>query len=697
MPKQPSRTVYPLPTPIDDGSRICVKLWIPNIPGHRQALIGAIHNLAKPYSWANDEAHSALAVGQVWRDVFDNLMAHFYDGCDEETHCITYPPSASFIEWFPNNPYTEPNLVTEGYNAPAWYVATAVSNLVLGTQAGDIVTDLSRFPPGSLPSIVPASGLPRFRLNLVGEGTVTLHLLNILAGSLAQITVDDNLATIRFIDSNRDQIAIPFETATTSPVEIEISSPGEHHIDVIIVSQLNDQVPFLHHGGGLRAVELCGFGVNPSMPTPQFRFNEDCLLQTSADGVNWSTVPGWSEFAAACFQGAPGQPGQDGTPGADGLPGAPGASPEMRLLNGTTVQWRQDDDEPTWTNLFEIPGVGGTGKLSAFKCRYARAFINDMIVNHFVEWLKLVHTAQTGEMPFDDAWPAILALIGYTLEESEQESLYVHLRGLYIDEQLGDIDLEVLAYNLQANVNLQKMATKLACVMGEGMDICPEQVTAYLYRFENWFNFEYWYEATRPVVDLLMYNILPELCRKAGAVFWETCDYECEDTSGQCDDFPPAEPPTPWTHEFNFLETAQFWYGKYGGWDWTTWESSQGWRPIAGNNVNDFNKNTISIYTGAFHRRLFDIQIGFNIPLECPSTIEVTFQETGGAIFAYSADLSPGQSGWTTILPESASNVSIAILRVRLVQDANCISETGSLQQGISSIHVTGYDSDPFV
>lgn len=273
------RTRYPLPVPVDDASRICVKLWIPNIEGHRQAFLGAVYNLTRWYAWAQDENQTALATAKVWQPVFYDLLEHFYDGCEEEDRCFEFPPSASFIEWFPNNPYTEPDLITDGYNAPAWYEATAASNLILGTQFGDIVTDLSRFPPGSLPSIIPASGLPRFRINLVAPGIITIHLLNIFAGSVAQITIDDDVGTVRFIDMDRDQIAIPFETATTTPVEVEVLGAGAHHIDVIVVSQINDAIPFLHHGGGLRKIEICGEAAD--MPFYELRTNPDdpCLIE----------------------------------------------------------------------------------------------------------------------------------------------------------------------------------------------------------------------------------------------------------------------------------------------------------------------------------------------------------------------------------------------------------------------------------
>jgi len=270
---------WDLPVIVDPG-RIKVCFDIPYERYHIRAFWTALYKLTLWNSWQADDSHTGRQAALVWRDVLNIAMNDPNTiGCGDEINCATFAPDAPFIEWSPNNPYTEPDLITDGYNAPAWYKATEASNLLLGTQFGDVLTDLSRFPPGSLPTIIPASGLPRFRINLNSAAIVTIHLLNIFGGSVAQITIDDDISTVRFIDMDRDQIAIPFETATTTPVEVEVLGEGTHHIDVIVVSQLNDQIPFLHHGGGLRKVEICGEAVE--MPYYELRVNpsDPCLIE----------------------------------------------------------------------------------------------------------------------------------------------------------------------------------------------------------------------------------------------------------------------------------------------------------------------------------------------------------------------------------------------------------------------------------
>lgn len=316
---------FDLPQVIDPP-RVCMKLNIPNERYHIRAFWTALYRLTLWNSWEADEGKNGTKVASVWRQVWNEAMASDDTfNCDQCNECISYPPNAPFIEWFPNNPYTEPDLVTEGYNMPAWYSVETQDDF-WGTKPGDVATDITRFPPGSLPTIIPASGLPRFRINLTGAALVRLHMVNMIAGSIAQVTIDDDITTARFLDVNRDILAIPPETETVSIEEIEVEGDGAHHIDVIIVSQVNDQIPFLHHGGGLRKVEICGQGAdmayyelrqNPEdnciveqRQSPEgewfeafrmnncdcddkkrYRVNESNEVEESTDGVTWTPAP----------------------------------------------------------------------------------------------------------------------------------------------------------------------------------------------------------------------------------------------------------------------------------------------------------------------------------------------------------------------------------------------------------------------
>jgi len=64
----PARWV--LPVDVNPPDSICFQIPVPNDPQHIAAFLGAIYDLAKPYNWANDAAHTAIDVGAVWLKIF---------------------------------------------------------------------------------------------------------------------------------------------------------------------------------------------------------------------------------------------------------------------------------------------------------------------------------------------------------------------------------------------------------------------------------------------------------------------------------------------------------------------------------------------------------------------------------------------------------------------------------------------------
>lgn len=269
---------------------------IPDVPEYRQAFWGRVWELGKEYVWEREdpEDENARIAAQYWRNVLWTTYQRYLadENCDADD-CRSYSPGAPFIQWFPNDPYNTPALVPAGYNNPPWYLATTASNLALGSSTGDVITSIDRFPPGSLPTIIPSSGLPRFRVNVSGAGVITLHLVNLVAGSLLQLTKDDDIFSIKFIDVNRDLVSLPPETMDAFQVQVEFTTPGLHWVDCIIVSWVNASIPFLHHGGGLRQVDLCGFTTMPLVPPTMIRSDPSGCgnLEKSTDGgTTWTDI-----------------------------------------------------------------------------------------------------------------------------------------------------------------------------------------------------------------------------------------------------------------------------------------------------------------------------------------------------------------------------------------------------------------------
>jgi hypothetical protein len=64
-----------LPEVVDPPDTLCFKINVPNDRQHIAAFFGAIFLLSKPYAWGDDAGHTAIAVGRVWRRIFDQLIA----------------------------------------------------------------------------------------------------------------------------------------------------------------------------------------------------------------------------------------------------------------------------------------------------------------------------------------------------------------------------------------------------------------------------------------------------------------------------------------------------------------------------------------------------------------------------------------------------------------------------------------------
>jgi len=64
---------YVLPAVVNPSTSTCYAVPVPDDPQHLAAFMGAIYGLSKPYEWQNDPAHTAIDVGAVWREIFDNL------------------------------------------------------------------------------------------------------------------------------------------------------------------------------------------------------------------------------------------------------------------------------------------------------------------------------------------------------------------------------------------------------------------------------------------------------------------------------------------------------------------------------------------------------------------------------------------------------------------------------------------------
>jgi len=199
----------------------------------------------------------------------------------EDGFCTDYSTASSMITFAPQDPRINPEFVPEGYNVPPFYFQPGTTR---------IVTSLERIP--NLLDGVPDVGFPRFRLSFVGEGVVELHLVSVVQGGLALITLDDNPLSTLVMDTNRDLTSIPPETSDQLTCEVVVSGSGAHHIDCTFVPQFNDEAIPIRFGGGIEKFVLCGEDIHGDGTMPEFQFRRkpatnNYTLQVKIGGGDW--------------------------------------------------------------------------------------------------------------------------------------------------------------------------------------------------------------------------------------------------------------------------------------------------------------------------------------------------------------------------------------------------------------------------
>lgn len=432
-------TGYLLPTPVTGYQPLCVSLLIPDDPTYKAAFIGAITELGKWFNWEKSYEPGDTRASQAatyWRTMINDSLV-FEDCNPERSGCIEFAPNSAIIEWFPNDPYLTPNLVPDGYLLPPWYVAPALN--LIGLSAGDVGTDFARIT--SIAGWATQYDVPRFRVNIKGIGRVELHFVNVTLGGLGVIQVDGDLLQVQAVDLQKDIASIPPETASEIVIEINLTTPGDHFIDVQMFPRVDDQVIPIGFGGGLRKVVLCGF----DEPCPEcddvpiMRFlPENCMLQYSTNsGATWADVPGWDVGALDCFQGEPGTPGIPGTPGQN-----------------------CDCDEPPDEDDGGVPTPPGEPSDDK-RCRVATKVTESLLDNYFVPLItNYVTDVLNGSLSIQQFLQALLFYAN---------SAIVNLIQLLTIVEIGDDATVVTQANDPDNRNAIKC--HLYCAMDDNADI----------------------------------------------------------------------------------------------------------------------------------------------------------------------------------------------------------------------------------
>jgi hypothetical protein len=239
-------------------------------------------------------------IGQV---EYAACMGFFEDLTEPE--CDNYLPYAPFADYWPMNPYNDPDTVPDGYLVPPFTRNTDLEYPeIFGYKASDI------FVPFAAINIAPETILtlnyPQIKITVRGSGQIELDLLSVQLGGFAVIKVGSppNIGDIlgeivietglRIIDLDNDSASIPPETDIVIAEEINIEAAVNETTDVYVVflPKINDQLPPAGFGGGIRSIGLCGFEQDAIMAgIEDVRYNElTGGLDKRIEGV-------WAEFA----------------------------------------------------------------------------------------------------------------------------------------------------------------------------------------------------------------------------------------------------------------------------------------------------------------------------------------------------------------------------------------------------------------
>jgi hypothetical protein len=183
--------------------------------------------------------------------------------------CYEYLPQFAPASFYPNNPFTSPDLIPAGYTIPPWYANPGVP--LPGVLPSDAMVNFLAIPSiATIPDLL-SSGLPRVRFEVTDPATAELELVQIPQGGIALVTTDNNPLSAQVVNLNSASIgslsgvegilslidlALDLEIVSTEIIEFEFTTEGVHYIDVTFIPNVDADV-ILGFGGGIRRFEIC--------------------------------------------------------------------------------------------------------------------------------------------------------------------------------------------------------------------------------------------------------------------------------------------------------------------------------------------------------------------------------------------------------------------------------------------------------
>lgn len=262
------------------------------------------------------EMFSALYNGAeiTYPDRYLQIMVNFLKGLhcspelEDESGCLNFLPSASFVSFSPQNPYNEPNLVPDGYLVPPFHLnSDFLYPEIFGFLATDVMVQLDAIPIfGGWDDLI-GLNFPTIKLRVKGQGQIELDLISIQLGGLVVAKVgsppnildliDGIIETgVKIIDVSAEAASIPIESDMIVEDEIPIDSVDFVDVYLTFVPKIAADVEFYGFGGGIRQIGLCGLEIEGEISMEDIRFNAmTCALEKRVGGV-WLPVEGWEDF-----------------------------------------------------------------------------------------------------------------------------------------------------------------------------------------------------------------------------------------------------------------------------------------------------------------------------------------------------------------------------------------------------------------
>lgn len=275
---------------------------------------GFVGHLLTYHAWKEAENENYIGVQEIatWLEGVEAPTPEF----PTESDCINYPLSASFIDYEPQHPYNEPDYTPPDYLMPPFMVNDELEYPeALGYQASDV------FVPFGAVNIDPINlatfNLPRLIISVKGTGQIELDLLNVAFGGIVVIKVGSmpNIADIildNIIDTGIQVIDLEVPTGTLAhagnvvrSTEINIEAEAEETtlVYVCFAPKVNDSIIPIAFGGGVRAIQLCGFeeGLG-GVELEDIRFNPATCSFEKRIGGEWLVIDG-NDSIDDCFGG----------------------------------------------------------------------------------------------------------------------------------------------------------------------------------------------------------------------------------------------------------------------------------------------------------------------------------------------------------------------------------------------------------